>query len=158
MGIDCVMKRSLIIKGRRYYSPKHDEYVVAVKRGSVYSTFRRTNGDVVRLLPKNVCYVSAEDFDLCECIAMWTKMDTWFEGGFDEKTGTEYNHEWKDDRYCRTSYRIAILTMYAGSTLECLSIPQEYIRRFYEIVKGMGGKPYPSCSSCSSKESCDLAK
>ena len=136
------MKSGQIVKERRYYSPKYDEYIVAVKRGSTYSTFRRGNGEVVRLLPKNVCYVSPEDFDTCECIAMWTKMDSWFEGGFDEKTGTEYNHERIDGRYRRTSYRSAIRDMYEGSAdganFECLQIPREDIDRFFDIVKGMG--------------------
>ncbi len=136
------MKPGLIVKGRRYYSSKYDEYVVAVKRGSAYSTFRRANGEVVRLLSKNVCYVSPEDFDTCECTATWTKMDSWFEGGFDEKTGTEYNHEWVDGRYRRASYRSAIRDMYDGSAdgvnLECLQISQEDIDRFFAVVKGMG--------------------
>lgn len=138
MGIDEGMKRGLIVKGRRYYSPKYDEYVVAVTRGCTYSTFRRKSGEVVRLLPKSVCYVSADDYNMCESLARSTRLDTWFDGRFDDATQTEYNYEWRNGRYRRTSYRMAIRDLHEGAALEVLPIPKEYIRRFYEIVKGMG--------------------
>lgn len=132
------MKRGLIVRGHRYYSPKHDEYVVAVRRGRAYATFRRANGEVVRLLPKSVCYVSADDYNMCEVLAWSTRMDTWFDGRFDEKTGTEYNYERRNGHWRRTSYRLAIRDMYDGSDMDCLPIPKEYVSRFREIVRGMG--------------------
>lgn len=132
------MKRGLIVKGRRFYSLKHHEYVVAVKRGRTYATFRRANGEIVKLLPRSVCYVSADDYYMCEDLARSTKMNTWFDGRFDDETQTEYNYEWRNGRYRRTSYRLAIRDMYEGSDMEVLPIEKDHIRRFREIVKGMG--------------------
>lgn len=132
------MKPALIIKGRRYYSPKLDEYVVAVKRGRVYSTFKRANDVRVRILPKNVWYVSVDDFNMCEELARATRMDSWFEGYFDENVGMEMNHEWREGRYHLTSYRHAIRDMYDGTDMDNLPIPKGYVHRFREIVKGMG--------------------
>lgn len=41
------MKRGLIVKGRRYYSPKFDEYLTAVKRGDL-SMFGMKNSCVIQ--------------------------------------------------------------------------------------------------------------
>ena len=135
------MKRGLIVKDRRYYSPKYDEYVTAIRRHDHFATFRRNNGDVVRILPKNVSYVSVDDYNLCDELATEAKM-SWFFPGFDDDTGTEFNFEEANPRKKR-SFRIAVRDLSEGlidRNFECMSDPEESDRRFRSIVCGMGYK------------------
>lgn len=133
------MRRGLIVKGRRYYSPRIDEYVVAVRRRRVFSFFRRMNGTVIRLAHRNVCYVSVDDYNLCDELANEAKT-TWFFPHFDNATKTEVNLEWENGRKRTKSYRMAIRDLFDGidSALEFMPVPKEYGNRFRAIVQGMG--------------------
>ena len=133
------MKRGLIVKGRRYYSPKFDEYVTAVKRHDHFVTFRRNNGDVVRILPKNVFYVSVDDYNLCDELATEAKM-SWFFPWFDNATGTEINWDEADKNSAR-SFRNAIRDLSEGlidENFKWLPDPKDCCRRFRAILCGMG--------------------
>ena len=135
------MKRGLIVKGRRYYSPKFNEYVIAIKHNNHFVRFLRENGDLVLLHPKNVSYLSVDDFNLCDELAISAKM-TWFFPGFDEVTGTEVNFEEGDE--CNvSSYRDAICDLSEGlidQDFKRMAKPYEYCIRFRAIVCGMGFK------------------
>ena len=133
------MQRGLIVKGRRYYAPKFDEYVTAVEKHRRFVSFRRANGSVVKLMPKNVFYVSCDDYNLCSDLADSAKM-SWFFPGFDETSGTEVNYEEGDLRNKR-SFRIAIRDLSEGLidvNFEDMENPRESDRRFRAIVLGMG--------------------
>ena len=133
------MKRGLIVKGRRYYSPKFDEYVIAEQRGTKFSLFRRANGDTVRLSPMNVFYLSVEDYNMCDALAMGAKM-AWFFPSVDDSTNTEINFEEADDRYAR-SYRNAVRDLSEGLIDENFKMMPDPIgcnTRFREVLRGMG--------------------
>lgn len=133
------MRRGLIVKGRRYYSPKFKEYVVAEKRGAKFATFRRANGDIVRLNPLNLFYVSVDDYNLCDELATEAKM-AWFYPGLDDSTNTEVNFENADEHEV-SSYRSAIRDVSEGLTNEDFKMmpdPFEYNKRFRQVLRGMG--------------------
>ena len=134
------MRRGLIVKGRRYYSPKFNEYVVAIKRNRHFATYRRTNDEIVRLKHKSVCYLSVDDFNMCDHIGMAAKM-SWFDSRFDEVTGTEFIAASGMDY--GTSYRNAIRSLSEGTvdhSFEWVSNcdPKDYCRRFKAVLLGMG--------------------
>ncbi len=134
------MKPGLIVKGRRYYSPKFDEYVVAVKRHREYITFRRASGETVLLKASSVFYLSVEDWNLCDTLATEAKM-TWFWPGFDDETQTEYNIEWINGRERRKSFRAAVRDLSEGlidQNFLMMPNPQESNARFRKIVRGLG--------------------
>ena len=133
------MKPGLIVKGHRYYSPKFDEYLTAVKRGRRTSVFRRDNGMEIRLAPKSVFYLSADDYNLCDDLAMAAKM-TWFFPWFDDASGTEVNWEEANEHVVR-SFRTAIKDLSEGlidQNFLDMPNPQESFTRFWEIIRGMG--------------------
>ena len=133
------MRRGLIVKGRRYYSPKFGEYVIAKRRGAKFSTFSRANGETVRIAHTNVFYVSVDDFNMCDELAMAAKM-TWFFSGLDDSTNTEINLEEADEHHVR-SYRNAIRDLSEGlinEDFKRMTDPVECFRRFCLILHGMG--------------------
>ena len=133
------MRRGLIVKGRRYYSPKFKEYVIAEKRGIKFATVRRMNGDIVRLNPANLFYVSADDYNLCDELATAAKM-TWFYPGLDDSTNTEVNFEDADEHEV-SSYRHAIRDLSEGLVNEDFKMipdPLGYNNRFRQVLRGMG--------------------
>lgn len=154
------MKRGLIVKGRRYYSPKFDEYLTAVKRGNRMSVFRRDNGMEVRLAPKNVFYLSVDDYNLCDGLATVAKM-TWFSPWFDNATGTEVDWE-EADKHTVSSYRTAIKDLSEGLIdLDFFDMPDsmEACSRFRSVVYGMGLRdPGDYLSMFGMKNSCVIQK
>ncbi len=132
------MRHGLIVKGRRYYSPKFDEYVTAVRRGRRFATFRRPCGDAVRLAPKSVCYLSVDDYNLCDTLATKAKM-TWFYPGFDDATGTEINFE-EGDESDISSFRTALRDLSEGLIDEDFRLmpnPADANLRFRAILRGL---------------------
>ena len=133
------MRRGLIVRGRRYYSPKFNEYVVAEKRGEKVATFRRANGDIVRIHPVNVFYVSVDDYNMCDELAMGAKM-TWFYPSVDDSTNTEINFE-EADAHDVSSYRNAIRDLSEGlidEDFKRMSDPLGCNNRFRQVLRGMG--------------------
>ena len=133
------MRLGLIVKGRRYYSPKFDEYLTAVKRGRRTCVFRRGNGMKIRVAPKSVFYLSIDDYNLCDDLALAAKM-TWFCPWFDDATGTEVNWE-EANKHVVRSYRTAVKDLSEGlidqDFLE-MPNPKESFTRFLAIIRGMG--------------------
>ena len=134
------MRRGLIVRGRRYYSPKLNEYVIAIKRNRHFATYRRTNGDIVRLAHKNVWYLSIDDFNMCAHIGTAAKMN-WFDARFDKATCTEFI-EPHGIEY-GTSYRNAVRDLAEGTVDQSFEWvpncdPKDYSRRFSAVLQGMG--------------------
>ena len=86
--------------------------MIAEQRGVKFSLFRRANGDSVRLLPMNVSYLSVDDYNMCDELAMEAKM-TWFFPGVDDSTNTEINFEEADETNI-SSYRNAVRDLSEG--------------------------------------------
>ena len=133
------MKFGCIVKGRRFYSPKLGEYVVAVKRRQHLSSFQTKTGGRIRIGNANVWYLDDADYQLCCDLARSARME-WFNPFLDE-SGTETNNDFGT----KGSFRNAVRDMSEGlvfSNFEMMANPAEANSRFRKILRGMGIPDY----------------
>ena len=87
----------------------------------------------------NVFYLSVDDYNMCDELAMEAKM-TWFFPGVDDSTNAEINFEEADENDAR-SYRNAVRDLSEGlidENFEMMPDPKGYNNRFREVLRGMG--------------------
>ena len=93
----------------------------------------------MRIVPKNVFYVSLNDYNMCDELATGAKM-TWFYSGVDNSTNTEVNFE-EGNEHNVSSYRNAVRDLSEGlidEDFQRTPAPLAYNKRFRQVLRGMG--------------------